>query len=132
MEDYSMQRLSITTMVLALGLAVMPLSIQAASDGGAKNTASSSLEKSVGKEKSAGKASAKETEKGLAEEEKVSLNNASAEELAKALNGVGIKKGQTIVEYRSEMGPFTKIEQLQEVPGIGPSLFQRNQNRLKL
>ncbi|EIC82340.1 helix-hairpin-helix domain-containing protein, partial [Serratia sp. M24T3] len=75
---------------------------------------------------------AKEAAAANAEEEKVSLNNASAAELSKVLNGVGLKKGQTIVEYREEMGPFTNIDQLQEVPGIGPGLFKRNQSRLKL
>lgn len=126
-----MKKLSITTLALALGLAVMPLSLQAATESAAKTTASSSVDKSATQDKKAGKSAAKEASSSV-EEEKVSLNHASAEELSKALNGVGLKKGQTIVEYREEMGPFTQIEQLQEVPGIGPALFQRNQSRLKL
>ncbi len=126
-----MKKLSITTLALALGLAVMPFSSQAATESAAKTTASSSVDKSATHDKKAGKSAAKEASSSV-EEEKVSLNHASAEELSKALNGVGLKKGQTIVEYREEMGPFTQIEQLQEVPGIGPALFQRNQSRLKL
>ncbi|MBF6635223.1 helix-hairpin-helix domain-containing protein [Rouxiella silvae] len=127
-----MHKLSITTLALALGLAVMPLSTQAAKETSAKGAVSSSIEESAVNGKSAAKSAVKDTDASKAEEDKVSLNNATAEDLSKALSGVGLKKGQTIVEYRTDMGPFTKIEQLQEVPGIGPSLFQRNQSRLKL
>jgi len=62
----------------------------------------------------------------------VSLNQASAEELAAALNGVGIKKAEAIVSYREQYGDFTEIEQLKEVPGIGNALVERNLSRLKL
>ena len=62
----------------------------------------------------------------------VSLNQASAEELAAALNGVGIKKAEAIVSYREQYGAFTGIEQLKEVPGIGNALVERNLSRLKL
>ncbi|PVZ87334.1 competence protein ComEA [Serratia sp. S1B] len=66
------------------------------------------------------------------EELKVSINQADAEELARALNGVGLKKAEAIIRYREQNGPFTQVEQLQEVPGIGPSLVERNRNRLKM
>lgn len=62
----------------------------------------------------------------------VSLNQASAEELAAALNGVGLKKAEAIVSYREQYGAFTAIEQLREVPGIGNALVERNLSRLKL
>lgn len=63
---------------------------------------------------------------------KVSINQADAKELAQMLNGVGLKKAEAIVRYREQNGPFTEIEQLQEVPGIGPSLVERNRERLKM
>lgn len=62
----------------------------------------------------------------------ISLNQASAEELAAALNGVGIKKAEAIVSYREQYGAFTGIEQLREVPGIGNALVERNLSKLKL
>lgn len=65
-------------------------------------------------------------------ETKVSINQADAEALASMLNGVGLKKAQAIVRYREQNGPFSEIEQLQEVPGIGPSLVERNRDRLKM
>ena len=57
---------------------------------------------------------------------KVSINKASAEELAKAMNGVGMKKAQAIVSYREEYGPFSNIDDLRQVPGLGGSLVERN------
>ena len=57
---------------------------------------------------------------------RVSINNASAEELARAMNGVGLKKAQAIVSYREEYGPFKTVEDLKQVPGMGSSLVERN------
>lgn len=62
----------------------------------------------------------------------VNINDADAEELASKLNGVGMKKAEAIVRYREQNGPFTQIEQLQEVPGIGPTLLEKNRTRLKM
>lgn len=62
----------------------------------------------------------------------ISINKATAEQLAAAMNGIGLKKAQTIVSYREQYGPFTAIEQLREVPGIGNALVERNSGRLKL
>ncbi|HFP9310557.1 helix-hairpin-helix domain-containing protein [Raoultella ornithinolytica] len=63
---------------------------------------------------------------------RVSINSASAEELAKALNGVGLKKAQAIVSYREEYGPFKTVDDLKQVPGMGHSLVERNLSHLKL
>lgn len=64
--------------------------------------------------------------------ERVSINSASAEELAQVLNGVGIKKAQAIISYRDEHGQFKSIDDLRLVPGIGNALVERNLARLKL
>ena len=66
------------------------------------------------------------------QQEKVSINEATAEQLSAAMNGVGLKKAQAIVSYREQYGPFSAIEQLNEVPGIGNALVERNAARLKL
>jgi competence protein ComEA len=65
-------------------------------------------------------------------ENTVSINSASAQELAAVMNGIGIKKAEAIVSYREQFGPFTELEQLKEVPGIGSALVERNLSRLKL
>ncbi|PPS58101.1 hypothetical protein CRX72_10795 [Pantoea sp. BRM17] len=56
----------------------------------------------------------------------------TAEQLASAMNGIGLKKAQAIVSYREEYGRFTALDQLKEVPGIGNALVERNSDRLKL
>ena len=78
------------------------------------------------------KAKAPEAAKGDEETTRVSINAASAEELAQAMNGVGLKKAQAIVSYRDEYGPFKTLEDLQQVPGMGASLVERNLDRLTL
>lgn len=62
----------------------------------------------------------------------VSINSATAEEMAAALSGIGLKKAQAIVNYREQYGLFTDIEQLQEVPGIGAAILERNLSKIKL
>jgi len=65
-------------------------------------------------------------------QEQVSINQATAEQLSAVMNGVGLKKAQAIVSYREQYGPFSAIQQLSEVPGIGNALIERNAARLKL
>ena len=52
--------------------------------------------------------------------EGVDLNTASASELT-TLPGVGPVLAARIIEYRTERGPFTEMEDLLEVSGIGES-----------
>lgn len=65
-------------------------------------------------------------------DERISINTASAEELAKFLNGIGKKKAEAIVQYREKYGEFSEIEQLEEVSGIGPAFMRKNSSKLKL
>ena len=63
---------------------------------------------------------------------KVDLNIASAEQLASALKGVGSAKAKAIVRYRTEVGPFRSIAELEEVKGIGPSIVALNRERISV
>ena len=58
-----------------------------------------------------------------AESGTVSLNSASASELT-ALPGVGEATAAAIVAHREANGPFTAVEQLMDVRGIGPAKFE--------
>ena len=62
----------------------------------------------------------------------VNINQASAEELADVMTGVGIKKAQVIVKYRDKNGAFKSVDQLIEVKGIGPATIEKNRHKLKL
>ena len=53
----------------------------------------------------------------------VHLNAASAAELD-ALPGIGPVLAQRIVDHRSEHGPFQRVEDLQDVAGIGPAILE--------
>lgn len=52
----------------------------------------------------------------------VSLNTATVAELD-ALPGIGAVLAQRIVDHRAQSGPFTAVEQLEDVPGIGPATY---------
>lgn len=62
----------------------------------------------------------------------VNINKASAEEIAEALNGIGLKKAQDIVAFRDKHGPFKTVEQLRDVKGIGDKVLQKNKADIRL
>lgn len=54
----------------------------------------------------------------------VSLNRATESELD-ALPGVGPVTAKSIVAWREQHGSFTKVDELQEIDGIGPKTFSK-------
>lgn len=63
--------------------------------------------------------------------EPVDVNTATAEQLAEALNGVGESKAEAIVEYREANGPFTHIDELINVRGIGMATVDKNREMIR-
>ncbi|TFY92015.1 ComEA family DNA-binding protein [Pseudomonas kairouanensis] len=63
---------------------------------------------------------------------KVNLNAADAETLRRDLFGIGAAKAKAIVAYRESNGPFTAVDELLEVKGIGKALLEKNRDRLAL
>jgi competence protein ComEA len=59
----------------------------------------------------------------------VNINIAGVKELT-ALDGVGKKLAQKIVDYRDAHGPFKKPEELRKVEGLGKGLWERNRDRI--
>jgi competence protein ComEA len=53
----------------------------------------------------------------------VNVNTAAAEEL-ETLPGIGEVLAQAIISYRDEHGPFTSVDELEEVSGIGPATLE--------
>lgn len=53
----------------------------------------------------------------------VDLNTATTAQL-EALPQIGPSTAQDIVDYRETYGPFETVEEILEIPGIGPSTFE--------
>ena len=62
----------------------------------------------------------------------VNINTADAAALAEKLNGVGMKKAQVIVSYREQNGPFKSVDDLVNVPGIGPATLEKNRSLMDI
>jgi competence protein ComEA len=60
----------------------------------------------------------------VAESGSLDLNTASASDLD-GLPGIGQSFADRIIEYRTTNGPFTSVEDLQKVKGIGAALFAK-------
>jgi competence protein ComEA len=61
---------------------------------------------------------------GVAQAGSLDLNTASANDLD-SLPGFGQSFAERIIEYRTTNGPFTSVEDLQKVKGIGAALFAK-------
>jgi len=62
----------------------------------------------------------------------VNINTANAEELAKAIKGIGASKAEAIVAYREQNGPFTTVEDLAKIKGIGKKTVEKNRGNLSI
>lgn len=62
----------------------------------------------------------------------VNINQASAQEIADVLQGVGMTKAEEIVRYRDSNGAFRHADELVNVKGIGLSTVEKNRERISL
>jgi competence protein ComEA len=63
--------------------------------------------------------------------EKVNLNSATAEQL-QALPGIGPGIAKSIIDHRTKVGKFSRVEEIINVKGIGEKKFQKIKDRLVL
>jgi comEA protein len=72
-----------------------------------------------------------ETRAANTQMEMVHLNQATVEDL-QGLPGVGPALSERIVQYRTEHGPFSSVDQLAEVKGVGQAKLAKFRNRLTI
>ncbi|NKB99683.1 MAG: helix-hairpin-helix domain-containing protein [Pseudomonadales bacterium] len=60
----------------------------------------------------------------------INVNEASAEELAASLAGVGQARAEAIVEYRQEHGDFVDLDELMAVRGVGEHVIKTNRDKI--
>ncbi|SDH41421.1 ComEA family DNA-binding protein [Pseudomonas panipatensis] len=72
------------------------------------------------------------SQKAVGTEGAVNINTADASLLQQELKGIGKVKAEAIVAYREANGPFTTVDQLLEVKGIGKAILEKNRSRLSL
>ncbi|QIB67525.1 helix-hairpin-helix domain-containing protein [Kineobactrum salinum] len=62
----------------------------------------------------------------MAAAETVNINAADADTLASRLQGIGMSRAQEIIRYREAYGPFSSVEELADVKGIGQATLDKN------
>ncbi|MFI2810755.1 MULTISPECIES: helix-hairpin-helix domain-containing protein [Microbulbifer] len=62
----------------------------------------------------------------------ININQSTAEDIAAVLEGVGPVRAEMIIKYREENGPFTSVEQLLEIKGIGTATLDKNRDKITL
>ncbi len=62
----------------------------------------------------------------------VDINTADAAELARVLDGVGAAKADAIVAHRDKFGPFTDVDELRYVKGIGAATVEKNRAKMSV
>lgn len=62
----------------------------------------------------------------------IDINTADAETLASSIDGVGTQKAIAIIKYREANGPFSSVDDLVSVQGIGMKTVDRNRDKLKV
>ena len=62
----------------------------------------------------------------------VNINTADAKTISEALSGIGLKKAEAIVKYRTDKGLFKTAEDLANVKGIGEKIVEKNKNDILL
>jgi len=63
--------------------------------------------------------------------QEVNINTADAQSISQSLNGIGLKKAQAIVAWRTEHGNFTELSSIEQIKGIGQKTVEKNKEYIK-
>ena len=61
----------------------------------------------------------------------VNINTADETELM-TISGIGPAKAGAIIQHRNEQGPFTSLESIMEISGIGQKTFEKLEHQIKV
>lgn len=62
---------------------------------------------------------------------KINLNSASLDELTNSFKGIGAKRAENIIKFRTETGKLTSIADLGKVKGIGNAFVEKYKQELE-
>lgn len=62
---------------------------------------------------------------------KINLNTANISDLLHAVKGIGKKRAEAIIKYRTNNNGFKSLDELSNVPGIGKAFVKRNHVQLE-
>ena len=63
---------------------------------------------------------------------RLNINQATAQQIAEAIKGIGIATARSIVKRREVKGPYQSLDELAEVSGVGKSTIDRARDLLTL
>lgn len=66
----------------------------------------------------------------FAHADRLNINTADTASIATTMAGVGEKKAQAIVDYRTRNGNFKSVDELIHVKGIGSKTLENNRGKL--
>lgn len=61
----------------------------------------------------------------------ININTADTVELS-SLPGIGASKAAAIIDYRTEHGPFTSVDEITNVRGVGNNILEKIRDLLRL
>ena len=63
--------------------------------------------------------------------QKININQATAKQIARSFKGIGKKRSESIVAYRTTHGAFKNLDELSKVAGLSPRFVKKNAERLQ-
>lgn len=63
--------------------------------------------------------------------QKININQATAKQIARSFKGIGKKRSESIVAYRTTHGAFKNLDELSKVAGLSPRFIKKNAERLQ-